>query len=602
MAKNKKLKNILSAEYHNKPIKTNCIVSGKSVAGYCIPRKIAIKCYPEEGQACERCPVKGKGELEIEAVDENVLKLIDVNYNQLTKIIGSIFGIHCKFSYENVSDQNVERIFIQPIVSKSRDRIDLASISYYVGYGLEVNTTYDMVGYTTVDPKNQSTVHVFTEARKAKSDVESFVMTPEKHKSLCDFQVPIKDAGDAFDYLEDKLYNYYAHNITKIYGRFDLHMAIDLAFRSVLSFKFDNEYIHKGWTDIMIIGDTRCGKGYVAEKLSKYFGLGEVISADNASFSGLVGGMQQFNGHWVITWGKIPLNDGGLIIIDEASELKPDDWTRLSRIRSEGVAEVTKIHAQTTSARTRLIFISNPILKTISNYSYGIQSVPEIVKAPEDIARFDYALVVAHDEVSVEDINVSHQLLESMYTAQQEQDLLLWTWSRKSNEIEFSSEAKELIYKVSIRLSSEYVFDIPLIQGENIRVKIARISISFASRFYSNKKDGKILFVDTIHVECAQAFLYAIYNKACSGYKAFSDAKQAIDLNSFEKYAKAYTLKQALLYQCLSADQKINIDSISEHINVEKTIAREIISKLLQTGCITKIGGTKYVKTPQFNE
>ena len=99
----------------------------------------------------------------------------------------------------------------------------------------------------------------------------------------------------------------------------------------------------------------------------------------------------------------------------EASEIKTEDWTRLSRIRSEGIAEITKINTQSTHARTRVIFISNPILKTIANYSYGIQALVDIVKAPEDIARFDYVLVVAHNEVEIKDINRRRELVKEIY-------------------------------------------------------------------------------------------------------------------------------------------------------------------------------------------
>ena len=129
--------------------------------------------------------------------------------------------------------------------------------------------------------------------------------------------------------------------------------------------------------------------------------MGEVVGAENCSYAGLVAGLQQYNKHWVVTWGKIPMNDGGLVVIDEASEIKPEEWARFSRIRSEGVAEIVKVQAQITNARTRVLYLANPPYKAISNYSYGIQSLLDLVKTPEDIARFDYACIVAHEEVDI---------------------------------------------------------------------------------------------------------------------------------------------------------------------------------------------------------
>lgn len=602
-----KNKDISNASYHNKPIKTKCIVSGKSVAPYCIPKRIKISCMPKKDDTdeCKTCEFRKNKEVEIEAKDERILMLIDVPTFRLPKVIQYILGIDCKLTFEALEMQNIERIFVLPPTGKDRAKKKLAHISYNVGYGLNVNTVYDMEGYTTIDPTNQTTTHVFTSAQKVKSDVDSFSMDKEMHHRLEQFCIDDPTVERVYERLEE-IYMYYAHNITKIYDRFDLHLAVDLVFRSVLSFRFDNEFIHKGWVDAMIIGDTRCGKGYVAEKLMSHFGLGEVISGENCSFAGLVGGLQQFNGHWVITWGKVPLNDGGLVVIDEASEIPTQDWTKLSRIRSEGVAEITKINTQITNARTRLLFLSNAPLKTIASYSYGITALMDVVKAPEDVARFDYALVVAHNEVSIKDINKHREIIDSMFSSEDEQNLILWMWSRKTDEIIFSDEATRAIYKTAIRLAKEYTFSVPLIQGENVRIKLAKLAIGFAGRFYSNKNNGKVLYVDKVHVECAHYFLSMIYKKDASGYFDLSksnkgeglDASEK-DFSGIEKYLNAFAKRKEDICKCLLNNNNITVNDISEHVNLDKEIAREIVSKLLKHGCISK-KHSYYVKTPAF--
>ncbi len=600
------MKDVLSSKNYNKKIKLKCIVSGKSISPYCVPKKIIITCVPTEQNNCKECKYKDNNVLTLLPTNENILQFLDIQSYQRTKIIQEIFNISCRFSYEITEMQNVERLFILPQTNnKIRNKIKVAPIAYFVGLGIDMNTSYEMEGYTTLYPKDQTTVHVFVNAKKIKSDSETFILTKEKHEMLMKFNKVDLSVEEIYDYL-DKLYLSYAHNITKIYDRFDLHLAVDLAFKSVLSFKFDNEIVHKGWMDIMIIGDTRCGKGYVAEKLAKYFQLGEAISGDNLSFAGLVGGLQQYNKQWVITWGKIPLNDCGLVIIDEASEIKSDDWTRLSRLRSEGIAEITKINTQITQARTRIIFIANPILKTIANYSYGVQALVDIVKAPEDIARFDYALVVAHNEVEIKDINKRREPIKELYSNNLEQLLILWAWSRTQDEILFSIEAVQLIYTLSVKLAQVYTFSIPLIQGENIRIKLAKIAIAFAVRLYSNKKNGKYLFADSIHVECAYHFLNMIYKKSSCGYFAMSKLQSTQDLytvtkdfSSIEKYLNAFTIHKIEICKCLLVNNSITINDISEHVNLDKEIAREIISKLVINNCIVK-RGIIYVKVPAF--
>jgi len=581
---------VSDSKYHNKEIHLRCVVSGKSLAPYCIPKKLKITTRNIEYI------------YKIKAQNENILKFIDISSLKLKAVLKGIFNL-TKFKYEVLEVQNIERIFILPPVGKERNKLGTIHIAYFIGYGLDINTLYDMRGYTTVDPTNQITTHVFTLATKLKSDVATFTLTEDLYNNLQKFCIEKPTVKQIFKHLEN-LYMSYSHNITKIYDRFDLHLVIDLAFRSVISFKFDNELVHKGWLDVIVIGDTRCGKGYVAEKLIDYFGIGEIVSGDNISFSGLVGGLQQFNGHWVVTWGKIPLNDCGLLIIDEASEIKDADWSRLSRIRSEGIAEVTKIHSQSTNARTRLIFLCNPPQKTISNYSYGVQSILDVVKSPEDIARFDYALVVAHDEVDMRDINKPRSIKKSLYTHNLEQNLILWLWSRKTDEIIFSQKAIALIYRKAVELANIYSFDIPLVQGENIRIKLAKLSIAFAGRLFSNKKKGKILFVDVVHVLCATNFLNLIYKKDSCGYLAYSrlqkyvNSDNKLDIEVIEKYFNAYRNKIEI-YKYLLIDNVIALDSLSEYLNQPKEIAKEIISILLQKNCVIRKGNS-YVKTPTF--
>ena len=606
----RKNKEISSAKFHNKKIKVKCIVSGKSLSPYCVPKKVRIKCSTKDKANCENCHLHEEKEHTIEAVDENILKLIDVPSSRLNKVIAEILyaKMECKFTCKLLTMQNIDRIFVTPPAGgTARSKMNLSYVSYFIGYGLEINTVYRMTGYTTVDPNSQTTTHVFTGASKLKSDVESYTMTPDKHSRLKEFNIANPTMNKIFYYLEE-LYEYYAHNITKIYDRFDLHLAVDLVFRSVISFEFDNEFIHKGWIDAMIIGDTRCGKGYVAEKLAKHFNVGEVVSGENASFAGLVGGLQQIYNHWVVTWGKIPLNDCAMVIIDEAGEIKQSDWSRFSRIRSEGIAEITKIQTQITNARTRLLFLCNPPSKKVSDYSYGIQSLAEVVKSPEDIARFDYALVVAHNEVSMKDINRHQGLVTQMHSKSAEQELVLWTWSRKKNDIKFSSRAIKLVYSLSVKLAKSYTFSIPLIQGENIRVKLAKLAIGFASKVYSNKGKGKYLFVDDIHVECAYYFLQLIYKKSSSGYYALSKLQKERDMEYkerdftvVEKYLNAFSKHKKEICKCLLTNNRITAGDLVEHINLDIVIAREIISKLLSSSCIYK-QSTYYVKSPSFTD
>lgn len=597
---------VVESKFHNQKIKISCIVTGKSLTPYHVPKSVNVRCFDKE---CVNCEFQNEVTMEMNATDQDILRFIDITTAKMPIVLKQVLNVKCKnIAYDIKEVQLIERIYIARPTGKERTRKGGGSRpAYLVGMSVETNNVYNLEGYTTVDPISQSVTHVFTDAQKKAKDVESFSITSNRHSSLNEFCVTKCVPDVMYDRLE-KLYTNYAHNVTKIYERFDLHLCVDLLFRSVISFRFDNEYVHKGWMEAMIVGDPRCGKGYVAEKLTEHFGLGEVVSGENCSFSGLVGGLQQLNKHWVITWGKIPMNDCGLLVVDEAGGVEENMWGKMSRIRSEGVAEITKIQTEVANARTRLLFLCNPPNKMISNYSYGIQSIMELVKAPEDVARFDYVLVVAHNEVSGKVINQRREPLPKIYDVSMEQDLILWCWSRKPNDVRFSKEAIKLVYDISMKLEGMYDFSIPLIQVENVRFKLAKIAIAFAARFYSNSEDGKVLIIKSGHVECAYLFLDLIYGKDQSGYKAYSTMKKSVQeivtpekLHSVEVYFDSWKLQKNELLRYLLTNNSIDNDSLMIHLGCRKEDGTECMSRLLKAGCLSK-KGQFYYKSPDFTQ
>jgi hypothetical protein len=596
---------VIDSRYYNQPIKIECIVVGKSLTPYQIPKLVNVKCVSED---CEgRCGFQQEVQYCVNACNQDILRFIDIATSKISGVLKSIMGIGCKYiTYEIAETQLIERIFVARATGKERTKKGGGSRpAYLVGDTIEANNIYHLEGYTTVDPVSQSVTHVFTHTEKQTNDAESFNLSIKKHSELNEFCIKKDDTSLMFEKLT-KLYESYAHNITKIYEREDLHMCVDLLFRSVISFQFDNEIVKKGWMETMIVGDTRCGKGYVAEKLMEYFGVGEVVNGENTSFAGLVGGLQQLNKHWVITWGKIPMNDCGVLIVDESAGMDENMWGKLSRIRSEGIAEITKIQTETANARTRLIWICNPPNRLMSSYTYGIQSTHDLIKAPEDIARLDYVLAVAHDEVSGKVINQSRKLLPIMHSPELEQELIMWCWSRKLDEVVFEDEAIKYIYMSSIKLENLYDFSIPLIQVENVRFKLAKMAIAFAARFYSNIENGKKLLVKKSHVECSIIFLGKIYGKEASGYREYSIMKKSEEetatpkkLEDIGAYFNRWVLQKRELMRFLLNQNTFDAKGIMEHLGCVQTEAVECISKLLIANCIAKRRAF-YVKTQPF--
>jgi hypothetical protein len=620
------LQQMSKTRYFRKLVQFKAMITGKAVLPYQVPKEITIGCKMK--RTCKSCYVaKNWNEqqnlcsIKFRPEDPLLLRFINTADTHFPGILKSMYEIdsRCSFKMNIKSVYMMDEVYMTDIIQErgySTSGSSVMRIGYVVNQTLESNTSYILTGYVVPEPKTQKIMCVITDTKKLKTDVDSFVLSRDAITTLDVFNEDIssktsptvgetdeKDEQSVegiFTFLH-KIYDVYAANITQIFKRFDLHMAIDLVFHSPLQFHFNNEFVHKGWLDVMVIGDTRCGKGYVSENLIKYYGFGDIVSGENASFAGLVGGVQQLNGRWVVTWGKIPLNNRRMVVIDESGEMDPKDFSRLSRIRSEGIAEVTKIHAERTQAMTRLLFLTNPKNRMISSYSFGIEAITDLIESAEDISRFDYVLVVSQNEVNINEINKERVHIKNDF-AEADPMLIQWIWSRKPDQIQFSRETTDLILNYAIKLGGIYSPKIPLVQGENIRIKLAKISASIAGRLFSRDKTGQILVVRPIHVKAAYVFINMIYKKASSGYYYYSQIQNQAaimrDQKEFESYVQQFENKLDLVSYFVN-NNYINLNDLSEALNQPREIAREVISKLIHHQCIQK-KYTFYVKTQSF--
>lgn len=544
-------------------------------------------------------------EFEVAEDPKQALQLIDRPEHILKSQIRARLGIpsKCRVHVETTETFNIEHIQLIPEIDYSdKGNPYVLRDAYYVGHGLTPNRGYEFEGFTVPEPFKQYATHVLVKSRPAQSSIATFQMTPELQDRLDVFQ---PEDGQGIGTKLEHVYRHLAINATRIFERPLLHEAIDLVFHSPLTFRFNGEQIRKGWLDVLVIGDTRTGKGYVAEGLIRYYQLGEIVSAENCSFAGLVGGMQQVRNRWVVTWGKIPLNDGRLVVVDEASALHVQDWERLSRVRSEGIAEIIKIQTETTTARTRLLWLANPRSGAPMNtYSTGVEAIMELVGKTEDVARFDYAVSVASNEVSSDIINRSFAAkIKTPYTQELCRQLVLWVWSRKPSQIHFDRAASKAVLQAAQELGRAYTSVIPLIQVENVRIKIAKVAAAIAGRLFSHDTTGEKLIVTQEHVLAAVTFINKLYTNPSMAYDQFS--RTVLDRTTLKSIKEVDRMVDNLeahaldfVEGCLEQNQ-ITITDITDYAGVDKDRARAIVSALVRQRALVKEHGA-YRKKPAF--
>ena len=509
-------------------------VIGKDMTPFEFPTQISIECSKTSKtlDLCESCPLKTKSII-VNLKKEDLFNIIRLPTAITKKWILQryVFSKTCPYMLLNkkeVSFVNEMWGIAPPNFSDNTRSANTEKEFFYMGNKeIPINTQFIFKAKIITDSQNQRNRIVCWDENESSPDFMNYSFTEDTKDRLKQFQTE----NDAQKIL-NKLYEIsnFLSGYTNIYGRPLLHIFYYLIWHSTLSFNAFNEDIKRGWLQGLLIGDQRTGKSRTARKLTEYFGLGDFCNAEATSMAGLVGGVDKMpgTGNFVLKWGKLPQNDRRLLIIDEAGELGESLIGKLSEVRSEGIAQITKIEGQSTYARTRLVMISNPNSnRPINSYLYPVEIVKEIVVRPEDIARFDLVHMVQEEEVDPSLINsiqnIDYKELSSKQQAFQES--IIWAWSRRQNEIIFTNEAQNYILQKSLDLGNFYDSHIiPLIQVSDARIKLARLSVAVAASVISTDKNFDKLIVDKCHVEAALEIVDRLYKKL--GYYQYSEYKR----------------------------------------------------------------------------
>jgi len=383
-------------------------------------------------------------------------------------------------------------------------------------------------------------------------------------------------------------------------------MAMDLVFHSVLQFKFLGKMVTKGWLEALILGDTRTGKTETITRLIEHYRLGELVTGENTSYAGLMGGLLESQKTWHITWGKIPLNNKRLVAIDEVSTLPLESIAAMSGPRSTGIAEIVKIQSQKTSARTRLLWISNARSgRKLNSYNQGVLAVKELMGRLEDIARLDIVVTAASGEVPLKEINKMRvKKVPHKYTSDLCNQLLLWVWSREAEEVTFEEGCGQLILDLASDLGHRYSPEIPLVEPAEERIKLARVAVAVAARLFSTDPKGEKIVVKKDHAQFAYDFLNQSFSKDSLSYDLFSASrKKREELSEEKRKALIATLKSfprwTDLRDLLLEYQIFRKGELVDQIGYEPEVVKNLFQWFGKNGLVRSTPAG-YIKQPIF--
>jgi hypothetical protein len=572
------------------PLAVEVTITGKKSPPYLLPAEVEFTCDMGAGAKCAICPMQGWNGLHKHVVppsDPVILEMLHVPKDAVAKTLRENLGIQkCgRYNMDIQEHRTVEEVYARPSLDEVTDDTvgDFTNRKIIsVGtHNLETNTTVRFVGTVLPNPKTQQNEFQAWEHEKAGTALDTYEVSDESRERLKVFQPTGRQSALV---KVSEISKQLAEHVTRIHQRPEMHMLMDLVFHSTLSFHMGDEYVGRGWLEALIVGDTRTGKSEAARLMIRHYGLGQMLTCEAVSFAGVVGGLEQIQSkEWIVKWGAIPVNDRRLVVMDEVSGLTTDQIGQMSSLRSSGVAELTKIQNEKALARTRLIWMGNPRDRAMSGFTYGVQAINPLIGKNEDIARFDLAMSVATEDVKSSDINrLRKPNGELVYTSELCHELLLWAWSRRTEHITWAPGALEKVFACANRMADVYVDNPPLVQGANVRVKLARLAVAFAMRTYSSP-DGQLVLVTAAHVTDAMNFMNRLYGMLGFGYKALSDQRrkdEQMALSGFGESMDFITSNPNLMRFLVDYGGRFKRADMEEMMSISREEANVVISKL----------------------
>lgn len=552
----------------------NMCVIGVDPKTYTIPNKLKVRCMNSTCTKPCRIGVAKTAE-EIDIDPRQLLQFVNspdaVQDNYLKKLFSCKSVGAVPASYVNV------QILMFQETASFKDGMEDAS--YEPRYGIYLyeesrlipTVKYNFTACRVTDPRTQQNYYVIKHAEAIQSAVGEC-----DSQTIMYFNTLAEKCNTATELID--LHYRKWESVVGIEGRPDLFGAVLLTYASVTEIPWKGGII-KGWLDSMVIGDTRTGKSQLAQRFVKHVQMGEYINGENARRTGVIGGVQRNGDSWIITWGAIPMNDKGLLVIDEASGLEVEDIKELSATRSSGAVTINKIAKGEARARTRLIWLSNPRSgRNIEDFYWkGYGAFMEYIPVVEDQARFDLVLSAAREDVGALKELRREPLDEAKY-----RNLFSFSWTVDRDSIKISNETVDEINTVVKELTDKYEGG-PLVVGVAVHEKLLRLSCAFA--VISGSISNNNLIVLPRHVRFAQEFLSSTLDKKSLDYKSFIDESKKAQREKAKNvdFVRGLVSMYPAIKILLSA-QRFRGNQVSEILGIDRTEASKIISELLTRG------------------
>lgn len=599
-------------EYVGKRISSRVIMMGSftTTKGATLetPTAVEWKCkgYDPENKLCAACGKGGKSgwwTLEDNNLDE-LLELVDCTTAKQSKALQQFIGIpeKCPGHKKTIrAKKPVQQVIFSPDTESESELSGYRQseqVAYVIDQKLEVGHRYRAYYRRYAHPKDQSVVMIVDKSETSDNAVNTFKMTPEVMNELSQFQ------GDPWTVMKKR-----HENTQRLIGKYAPELvsyAVDIVYHSVLDFVYGDRVI-KGHPEGLVVGESRTGKSDTAKSLMEYYRCGSYTECKTATVPGLVGTADKMpNGAWRVKWGKIPRNHGGLLILDELSGLPKEAIKTLTVVRSERKAILTKAASGEVPAKTRMLWISNPQTLAsgnslgIDDYPNGVKIVTDLVGSDEDIARFDFIVILPPNN------NYISPLTKEKLDAENNpayRNLIYWAWTRKPEQIKFDSKVDEYIWQRSMEMNEKYDTKVKIFGSEAYK-KIAKIAVSVAGCCFSHADNGESILVKKEHVDWACEFMVRCYdNNTFRLAEYVAQTRLTTETNDdINELVAGMIEREPLFMQTLNNGTEISMFYLRTVAGMDNDQFKGFFSNLVMHHLVQTSGGDKIMPTKRLRK
>ena len=457
---------------------------------------------------------------------ESFLELIEgtVKSKEIPDIIAGLVGLNPKnwFKYYTIdlgTLQTIYKVTVADVALENDDKASEFTIDMYSKIPLDIGNTYEITYKMYPHPKQGRKIIAITNEVNETSyefDTENVTLT----NSLNVFKKE--------NTIENKINELYESARCHIapYLNKDIWFAMDLVFNSPLDITYKN--VIRGALDIFVLGDTRTGKSETSKALKQLYDFGEIVPLKTATVASLIGGTDDKIKKTKL--GVIPRHHKELVVMEEFSGAPIDFIKTLTEIRSSNMVKIYRVAGDIqTPCKIRMITISNPIsenghLMTLSSYPNGVEPINELIKSPEDIARYDaFVLFPRVEKLSNPfgiSINEQFKIDSKHYQVKSK-----WIKSLTSDNVIISDELGSYIFEKGIELNNMFECSFTVFGSETDK-KIARLSAALACMLCSTN-DYKNIIVTKEHVDYIVEFLKRNYDNNIFRLREFANEEKS---------------------------------------------------------------------------